>query len=313
MGIADELRGSPVSLRNILFAMDFSPGSLRAFPFAAGITLHYGGKLFVAHIMPAEDYDRMAKAEQVSFDKVLKGAAEAALNDPSGPLRDIPHEFLFDHGALSARLLAAADKCKIDLIVLGTHGWRGIKKLLKGSTAEEIACLATRPVLTVGPRASGRLDFKLILYATDFLPAAMHALPYAVSVAQTYRADLLILHVNDWDRQESPVEAGPKTSEFLRQELSRHAGSRAMESSNLVVDFGPGADLILEHARTRHADLIVMGLHQRDAIKARIAAHLPGSTAYELVSQAPCPVLSVPLPKQHGGVVRHRQTETHLR
>jgi nucleotide-binding universal stress UspA family protein len=307
MGTTDEIRKPAVSLRNILFAMDFSPGSLRAFPFAAGIALHYGGKVFVAHIVPAEDYD----AEQDSLDRLFEAAAEAGLNNPLGRLREIPHEVLFDHGSICARLLAAADKRKIDLIVIGTHGWRGIKKLLKGSTAEEIACLATRPVLTVGPRVSGRLDFKRILYATDFLPAAIHALPYAVSAAQTYGADLLVLHVNDGS-QESPAEAAPRTSEFFREHLSKYGSSGMAEKRNVIVDFGPRAGLILEHATRRQVDLIVMGLHHLDGIRARIAAHLPGSTAYEVVSQAPCPVLTVPLWKQAGAGVQQRRSETHL-
>jgi nucleotide-binding universal stress UspA family protein len=69
---------------------------------------------------------------------------EEALTSPLGSLRDIPHELLFDHGSICSRLLAAADRCGIDLIVIGTHGWHRIKKLLKGSTAEEIASFRTR-------------------------------------------------------------------------------------------------------------------------------------------------------------------------
>jgi hypothetical protein len=72
-----------------------------------------------------------------------------------------------------------------------THGWHGMKKLLKGSSAEQIACIARKPVLTVGPHVSRRFGFRVIIYATDFLPAATHALPYAVSLAHTYNASLI--------------------------------------------------------------------------------------------------------------------------
>jgi nucleotide-binding universal stress UspA family protein len=68
---------------------------------------------------------------------------------------------------------------------------------------------------------------------------------------------------------------------------------RVPDRSNVIVDFGPTADLILEHATKRDVDLIVMGLHHHDGLKARIGAHLPGSTAYEVASQALCPVLTV--------------------
>lgn len=303
MESANELRPLPISLRNILFAIDFSPGSLRAFPFAAGVALHFGSKLFLAHVAPSEDYDAMPASEQASMDKWLQ-AAETGLDDPSGRLDGIRHELLFEHGGISRRLLQTAEKCRIDLIVIGTHGWRGIKKLLKGSTAEEIACLAAKPVLTVGPKVSSRPDFKVILYATDFLPAAAHALPYALSVAQTYGADLVVLHVNDWNSQEAPDEAASRSSDFLREQLGRYATNHIPTAPQVVVDFGPRTDLILEHAAARQVDLIIMGLHQRDSVQARIVAHLPGSTTYDVVSQAHCPVLIVPLPKKSEATAR---------
>ena len=152
MGTVDESRPSPITFRNILFAMDFSAGSLRAFPFAMGIARRYEGKLFVAHITPPEDLGTTLGSAELALDRLLQAATEAGLKDAAGGLAQIPHELLFEHGEISSRLLATADSCKIDLIVIGTHGWRGIKKLLKGSTAEEIACLSTRPVLIVGPR-----------------------------------------------------------------------------------------------------------------------------------------------------------------
>ena len=49
MGTAEQLRLAQISLKNILFATDFSPGSLRAYPFAAEISHRCGGKVFVAH------------------------------------------------------------------------------------------------------------------------------------------------------------------------------------------------------------------------------------------------------------------------
>lgn len=297
MGTADELRNSPVSLINVLFAMDFSPDSLRAFPFAVGIALRYGGKVFVAHIVPAGDGDAAPLKEQASLDKLLEASMEAGLNDPLGSLRDVPHEVFVDYGDICARLLAAAAKCKIDLVVIGTHGWQGIKKLLKGSTAEEIACLATRPVLTVGPSASCRVDFKSILYTTDFLPSSIHALPYAVSLAQAYGAELLVLHVNDGNSRETPAEATPQTSEFLGKYLTGYS-AKAMPEANIIIGFGPRTELILEHATRRQVDLVVMGLHHLGSIRARIASHLPGSTSYEVASNARCPVLTVPLLKQ---------------
>jgi nucleotide-binding universal stress UspA family protein len=274
--------------------MDFSPDSLRAFPFTAGIALHYGGKVFVTHIVPTQGGDAAPLEEQASLDTLLEASMEAGLNDPLASLRDVPHEVLVDHGDICARVLAAADKCKIDLVVIGTHGWHGIKRLVKGSTAEEIACLASRPVLTVGPNVSRRIEFKSILYPTDFKPPSVGALPYAASLAQAYGAELIILHVNEGDGREAPADAAPKTSEFLREHLTGYGTNLPPEKVKVIVDFGQRTELILERAARSQVDLIVMGVNHLGSMKARIASHLPVSSSYEVVSRARCPVLTVP-------------------
>jgi nucleotide-binding universal stress UspA family protein len=292
MNAADQLRTTSVQLKNILFAADFSPGSLHALPFAASIARHYDGRLLLEHVAPTDEPGR-PPGKPLSFEH-MQSTMEAALI--SEKLDGIPHEMLFDRGNISSRLLATAKERGVDLIVEGTHGLRGIKKVLKGSTAEEIIFLATCPVLTAGPRVDRHADFKRILCATDFSPAAENAIPYALSLAEAYHASLLFLHVNDWSSNEKPIDAQPRTFEFVHEQLCRSSQGAAMEArSQVKVDFGPRTDLILEAATDDEADLIVMGLHAGKGIKARIATHIPGSMTYDVIAQAPCPVLTVPL------------------
>jgi nucleotide-binding universal stress UspA family protein len=153
--------------------------------------------------------------------------------------------------------------------------------------------------LTVGPKVSRPLAFERILYATDFLPTAAHALQYAVSLTQKYDADLLVLHVNNENSQEPPVEAASRTFDFLGRYFGEYSTTGMPDKSKVIVDFGPTADVILEHAVDRDVDLIVIGLRHLNDLRARIGAHLPGSTAYACASQARCPILTVPLPKHN--------------
>ncbi len=293
MSTAEQYWIPQISFRNILFAMDLSPGSLRAFPFATSIGRHYGGKVFLAHIVPDEDYDPRQPESRGMLDKLEAEVEEGLMNMPGG-LRDLPHEVLIDHGSIRAKLLDAANRCEIDLIVIGTHGWQGIKKLLKGSVAEEIAYLAARPVLTVGPKVSRSWDFKRVLYATDFSAAAAHAMPYASALAHTYDASMLLLHVNEWTSEEPPVAAEPKTFEFLREQIRRQGYTGSARDCEVVVEFGLRSERILDIAATREVDLIVMGLNCSTGLRARIAAHLPGSTVFDVISEARCPVMTVP-------------------
>lgn len=294
MNASDQLRTASVQLKNILFAADFSPGSLHAFPFAVSIARHYDGMLLLEHVTPTDEPGRSPGKPQ-PFEHI-QSEMEAALT--SEKLDDIPHEMLFGRGNICSRLLATAKERGMDLIVVGTHGLRGMKKALKGSTAEEIIFLATCPVLTVGPKVDRQADFKRILCATDFSPAAENAIPYALSLAEAYHASLLFLHVNDCSNNEKPIDAQPRTFKFVHEQLRRSSQGAAMEArSQVKVDFGPRTDLILEAATDDEADLIVMGLHAGKGIKARIATHIPGSMTYDVIAQAPCPVLTVPLRK----------------
>jgi nucleotide-binding universal stress UspA family protein len=299
MAISHQLPASTIAFRNVLFAMDFSAASFRAFPFAPGIALRYGGKVLVAHVVPDDGAKTLSLDERDSMDQRLQASVRAALGDSAENTSDVPYNILVDHGPISARLLAAADACDIDLVVVGEHGCHGMEKLLRGSTAQELACLATKPVLSVGPGVSGYCDFKLILYVTDLLPSSVQTLACALSLAQNYGAELVMLHVNDGDGAVSPAEARPRASEFLRRYEAEDQTS-LLGKAKIIVDFGSRTELILEHAEQEGVDLIVMGLHHLGGINARIASHLPGSTPYEVISRAHCPVLLVPTLKTKG-------------
>jgi len=288
------LEQSAIQLNSILFAIDFTPGCLHAFPFAVSIARHYAGRLLLEHVMPGAG-DRGLRHQSVTLHQ-LQSEMEAALAHVSVSLEGIAHEIHFDHGNISSKLLETAKQRHTDLMVVGTNGRRGVSKLWKGSTAEEIVFLATCPVLTAGPNVDRRPEFRRILCATDFSAAAKNAIPYALSLAEKYDASLAFLHVNDWSSTETPVQARPKTFEFVHEQLGRSLQGTAFESRcQVFVEFGPSSELILEAATDREADLIVMGRPAVSSIKARIASHLPGSTAYDVIAQAPCPVLSVPL------------------
>ena len=285
---------SAIQLNSILFAIDFTPGCLHAFPFAVSIARHYAGTLLLEHVSPGQGV-RAIPDQNVTL-KQLQSEMEAALAHVSVSLEGIAHEIHFDHGNISARLLDTAKQRHTDLIVVGTNGLRGVRKLWKGSTAEQIVFLSSCPVLTAGPNVDRRPDFRRILCATDFSAAARNAIPYALSLAEKYDASLAFLHVNDWSSTETPVQARPKTFEFVHEQLGHSIQGTAIESRcQVFVEFGPSSDLILEAATDREADLIVMGRPAVNSFKARIASHLPGSTAYDVIAQAPCPVLTVPL------------------
>ncbi|MGB8535104.1 MAG: universal stress protein [Acidobacteriaceae bacterium] len=280
-----------VSLTNVLLAVDFSETSLLAFPFATSIAHHYGGKVFLAHITEDSDRPQIGREARHMLDTMLMAAEEGALASIAGASY-APHVAVSDYGSVYTTLLTVASKSNVDLVVIGTHGRQGIRKLLHGSKAQEIVSLSSKPVLVVGPKVSTKPEFKRILYVTNFSPAAIHALPVADSLRATFHSSLILLHVNDCDGDETPADAVPRTNKFL--EDARAAGYEDLtDNVEVVVEFGARAERILEVARARHSDLIVIGVQTHKGVRARLAAHLPGSVAFEVISRAHCPVLTV--------------------
>ncbi len=188
------------------------------------------------------------------------------------------------------------EKHEVDLIVIGTHGRRGVEKLLLGSTAEEILRCARTPLLLVGPENSVPTETEAkpwrILYATDFSPESEPAMRFACSLSREYRAALFFLHVTQ-DAFKEPLSTRMQPADFFRLRfMEKHWTLEEGITPEYHVEFNPlAAECILETAAKLQIELIVLGV--RGARYPRLAAHLPGPTAYDVVSHARCPVLVI--------------------
>lgn len=303
-----ELKQS-IILKNILLATDFSEVSRKTVPYAAAIASRFGSKIYLVHVIPPEarmpipiepmppELDR----DRLNAEREMK----AFLREDS--LQGIPLEVRLEHGPVWDTLSDLIQRDEIDLLVLSTHGRGGLKKVILGSVAEQIFRLASCPVLTVGPAVpaepTGTKEFRRILFATDFGPASLNALPYAISLANDNKARLMLLHVvmpvpvldvgPYWYAGTNLVEQ-QKTARNLY--LDRLRGLISPDANlpsdpEFLVDFDFVPDSILRIAADSQADLIVMGVNQ--SAWARVSAHLPWATAHEIVCHAKCPVLTV--------------------
>ena len=175
---------APAAIRNILFATDFSPCSNVALTFASAIARRHQAALFLVHVLPPEPRYELPLEHQPDELNACKLEAARQFDAllQSSALADLVHEPILRCGALWETIQSVIADRAIDLIVVGTHGREGIRKLLLGSTAEVIFRNAACPVLTVGPHVSSELlatGMGRILFATDFSAASMSALPYA--------------------------------------------------------------------------------------------------------------------------------------
>ena len=280
-----------VSLRNVLFATDFSPASMRALPYATGIAQQFGSKLYVAHVVPPEDYpsglnsyDESAHAGCRQAENKLKSALDSA------SCRGLSCEALLGSGDIWIGLSNFMRRNATDLLVMGTIGRAGVRKFLLGSVAEEAMRESPCPVLTVGPEchAAQEIEFRNILYATDFSPDSLAAAPSALAFSKNYRSRLTLLHVLE-GLPESPYLDAQMARVRLR-ELVPQRGDVGPEPE-VMVEMGAPAKVILKAAADTASDLIVIGARGAGALP-RLASHF-GSVAHKIVCRAVCPVLTV--------------------
>ena len=169
-----------------------------------------------------------------------------------------------------------------------------------------------------------RIEIKKILYTTDLSETALHAFAYAVSLANTYKAGITILHVlfenpdvmskispyigeDQWDeirkrhyKEAREVLIGKKRDnvairevlEAFSQQIKATADDQSFETDEIIVERGNPVEQILKVAESRNCDLIVMGSHGHGILEEALI----GSTARRVLRQSTKPVLVVRLP-----------------
>lgn len=283
-----------ITLKNILFATDFSQAAGAAAPIAIQIARRYGAKVYGVHVNRFDDYTAAAPSAWAAMaERAEKETREDAgrLNEQ---LQSIEHEVVIGEGNLWEVLSNMIQQKEIDLVVVGTRGRTGFGKTLLGSVAEQILRQSPCPVLTVGPHVNPWSDeyvkMREILYATNLATDAPVAAPYAISLAQENQAHLVLLHVIE-DPKAGDLVDSPEVTDLKERKLQQLVTEQAglWCEPTYIVEQGPAAEKILDVAKRRPTDLIVLGARSAKGL----ATHMNIGTVHKVVSQAKCPVLTV--------------------
>jgi len=282
---------SPVaSLKNILFATDFSEASMKAFPYAASLAKKFGASVYACHIITPTALATAAPQSVPYFYEAEYEAATKELDNilHSPQLEGVKTKALLSSGILGDALQAEINQNHIDLIVAGTHGRTGLRRLLLGSAVEGICRVATCPILTVGPdQPSSRIKINNILVPTDLSEDSMRSLPFVVGLAGAYGAKVTVLHVLPEETASNPDTQ--KLSEPVCRNMVHIFEPRlAPLKTEFVIESGEPVETILNVARDKSADMIVLGL--RDDFLPGV--HFRTSVAYRIMAASHCPVVT---------------------
>ncbi len=298
---------------HILVAIDFSEPSRRALCDALVLAAENNAQLSVVHVLHSDrNYAAVEDPYELNRERAAAEKEIKAMIDKLGPDHEV-NSAMVKHGPVTQQVLTVIEEKAIDLLVIGTRGRGGLRKLALGSVAEELLRLASCPVMTIGPNADIAVitrghGFRRILFATDFGKGSAKALPLALALAREQQGKLILLHmINPIPATSASLSAyapaGAAADEVdewedtsrtrsiaqLRQALPAETGLEQEIEFVVGTDFLPEA--VLTASGKFKVDLIVMGANRTASAKA--AAHVPWSAVHEVVRYAPCPVLTV--------------------
>jgi universal stress protein A len=147
-----------VHIRQILFASDFSPHADHAFEAALALARHFGARLQLLHVVHHAREEEAARAHLERF------ACERA-----GPV-DFTATVATGHAA--DQIVSRAERDRVDLIVMGTHGRTGLAHVVRGSVAEAVMRRAPCLVLTI--RRKAELPLEAVATPPAAAPPADH-------------------------------------------------------------------------------------------------------------------------------------------
>ena len=301
-----------VAFRNILVATDFSEPSRRAMLEALTLARQNNAQLSVIHVLPP---DRLKATfdnpPELDLERIVAETQIKTLLDELKPQQKVGA--LVKHGHVAVQVLSMIEDKAIDLLVIGTRGRGGVRKLALGSVAEELLRLAPCAVMTIGPQVetaacTSKTGFHTILFATDFGKGSARAVPLAVALARAQQAQLILLHMIPPIPSSSASLSAYAPATAAADEVEQWEGSARKRAIQQLKECLPsetglaqepkyivGSDFLAEEILTASAkfnvDLIVMGANR--AASAKVAAHIPWAAVHEVVRSAPCPVLTV--------------------
>ena len=282
---------SQVSFKEILVASDLSEASENVLGYAKAIAKRFGSHIVLVHVSEAVNPIALPEGEWIDEDSGVRAGQDLEAAGNALRAAGFSADAVNTYGDIKEEIQALSEAHHVDLVILGTHGRRGLNRLLFGSEAEELLRCSDRPVLTVGPSAAHpRQDPwapKNILCATSLIPREARIVGYGYKLANSIGASFALLSVTDPRRSGDEDQAWRAFEVALANDLPEEAIAKGQIHS-LLSGRSPATNIV-DVARTLKPDLIVMGAKASNFGM----SHLRSGVVGKVLTDAPCPVLTI--------------------
>lgn len=292
--------------KKLLIPIDDSTCSKQAANAGLELAKRFGSSVLITHVV--QDLPKIYRDSTWNMALLKQGKALLEEWKKLGQEQELTLETTVTTGKDTAEsIIKAAQENMCDLIVMGTHGRKGLAHALLGSVAERVTRLATTPVLLVREnKHATTATWQRLLVAVDGSGASRKALKVADELAQKTSAELHLLHVIPdlppplFDPIGVGGVAASLSYENTLKELE-HEARIVMEVSKAEIDTQTTVfhtaraqreritDTIVRYAKEHHCDLIVMGTHGRTGLNHLLL----GSVAEGVAHTTPVPLLLI--------------------
>lgn len=271
-------------MKDILITTDFSEGSKAAFKSAVQLAKNGQANLHILHVVNTPvDWLKLTKAQEKNYPETIKeiGHATDSLNKlvEKAEKEGVKAKEILQFNMGLADLCHYIDHRDYDLVVIGSHGSSSMEDGLLGSNAQRILRNSHTPVLVVKPKS--KIEFKKILFASNFAEEAMRAFKKALAFTQLNQAELHLLYVN------VPYHFEDSDTSNSRMKKFQKAGGEWVKSTNIYNAHGEESG-ILNFAEKNDIDIISLTTHGKSGFMRMLAP----SIAESLANHSKIPVLS---------------------
>jgi nucleotide-binding universal stress UspA family protein len=289
-----------IAFKKILFPTDFSANADKALAHAIRLADFDNGEVIVQHVV--SDYFEKHPHWATLFDvhelqKFMDGYISVHMPKilPQGSA-NVRLRTLISKGKPVDEIVAAADREKADLVVMGSA---------KGVVTNKVIRMTNQPVLAVSANRLNAQDVCLgkmgtILVATDFSEHSKRVVQYAFDLKRIFNASIYMLYVVEttraieWAiRQGHLLHGMEKMRAWAGNQLLNLTPDEFINDSTVVrvVETGLPGDVIADVAFEIGADLTILGTHEYGIVH----KHLLGTTTDTLLTKTSTPVLTVRL------------------
>ena len=286
-----------LTMKHILFPIDFSERSCTAAPFVRNLAIRFGSRITLINGVPPIWQAGIGDAGApivVDMEDLKRDVEERLSHAFVREFEGIPVERVVEIGDPAAVITHFAQTRAVDLITMPTHGYGPFRSLLLGSITAKVLHDAPCPVWTMAHMEQPSLRHAAganILCAVDGTANCIPLMEWAAHYAESTGGKLRFVHaisgIVGWPERQLDQELQAQLRTNAREAIE-HFQKASGITAPLCIGVGDIAGVVREEAERHDTDLILIGRGSLHETLGRLRTH-----SYGIIRHAPCPVLSI--------------------